>query len=244
MSDALRTLYDDGTSQLERDLGRTQREHKYLLDRNAAVSFWAVAASRLRLDEDPRWPIGYVRTTYFDTTDFAYYRASAGGMSRRNRVRECAAATERRRTPVLTGICVLELKQSSGGRRSKSRLPVAPADVPAQLARFGDRPLVPCLTTWYQRTALTDGSDAVRITLDAHIRFCAPTAVGTPCPSVEPAHVLARGPAFVLEVKLWDAPPAWLARALSGLAEAVGFSKFMAGMRAAEQRTSTRHPSR
>jgi hypothetical protein len=57
---------------------------------------------------------------------------------------------------------------------------------------------------------------------------------------VEPPEVIAHGPAFVLELKLWDEPPAWLARAIRGFDEAVGFSKFNAGMRAAE--TGQRQP--
>ena len=205
------------------------------MDRRTALGFWAAVSAQPRLHAPHGKSPVYVRTTYFDTADFAYYRGTAGPVSRRIRVREYASAGPDG-IPLLNGICVLELKQSALGRRSKTRVGVAPDEVADQLARFGGPPLTPCLTTWYRRAALTDRAERMRLTLDARIRFCAPTPVGAPCDGIEPAEILAAGPAFVLEVKLWDEPPAWLARALQGLDEAVGYSKFMAGMQAAEAR--------
>ncbi len=224
---------------LEGDLILNQREHKYLLDAHTAFSFWEIATARLAPHcRDSQRPLNYVRTTYFDTPDFAYYRGTASTMARRLRAREYATAAEPEATPELTGVCVLELKQSASGLRSKSRISIAPGDVAAFLARYSgprhDGPLVPCMTTWYQRAALTDADDRIRVTLDQRVRFCAPTPVGAPCTGAEPPEVLARGPEFVLELKLWDESPTWLARAMRGLVEAVGFSKFTSGMRAAE----------
>jgi hypothetical protein len=223
----------------EGDLILNQREHKYLLDAHTAFSFWEIATTRLTAHcRDSSRPLNYVRTTYFDTDDFAYYRGTASTVARRLRAREYAAAAAPDETPELTGVCVLELKQSASGLRSKSRINIAPGDVASFLAKFSgnrkDAPLQPCMTTWYQRAALTDADDRIRVTLDSRIRFCAPTPVGTPCLGAEPPEVLAHGPAFVLEIKLWDEPPSWLTRAMRGLKEAVGFSKFTAGMRAAE----------
>ena len=63
-----------------------------------------------------------------------------------------------------------------------------------------------------------------------------PVALGTPCFGLEPDRVIARGPAFVLEVKAWAELPRWLDDCLDGLPEAVGFSKFMTGMRLIHQR--------
>jgi hypothetical protein len=224
---------------LEGDLILNQREQKFILEPHEAFSFWEIASSRLRPHcRDSARPLSFIRTTYFDTPDFAYYRCATGPVSRRLRAREYASATDAQDVPELTGVCVLELKQTSAGMRSKSRLNMAPGDVAGYLARLaggrGDGALGPCLTTWYQRAALTDAEDRVRVTLDQRIRFCAPTPVGAPCAGVEPPDVIAYGPEFVLELKLWDEPPAWLARAVRGLDEAVGFSKFNAGMRAAE----------
>jgi hypothetical protein len=223
---------------LEGDLILNQREQKYLLDPHAAFSFWEIASSRLRPHcRDSSRPLSFIRTTYFDTPDFAYYRGAMGPTSRRLRAREYASATDAHDVPELTGVCVLELKETLAGMRSKSRLSMAPGAVAGYLAKLsgrGEGALVPCLTTWYQRAALTDPEDRVRVTLDQRIRFCAPTPVGAPCTGVEPPEVIAHGPPFVLELKLWDEPPAWLARAIGGLDEAIGFSKFNAGMRAAE----------
>ena len=93
------------------------------------------------------------------------------------------------------GMCVLELKQSAAGLRSKSRLTMAPGDVASYLARVAgaraDAALLPCMTTWYQRSALTDPEDRIRITLDRRVRFCVPTPVGSPCTGPEPREIIA-----------------------------------------------------
>jgi hypothetical protein len=234
-----RLEHPDSSGSRDGDLILNQREHKFLLDAHTAFSIWQVATQRLARQRcDGGRPLSYVRTTYFDTPDYAYYRGSGTPLSRRLRVREYAAASEPGAVPELTGVCVLELKQSAAGRRSKSRVVIAPGDVGAYLQGFtggaDDAPLEPCMTTWYQRAALTDADDRLRVTLDAGIRYCAPTPLGSPCVGLEPPEVIAHGPAFVLEIKLWDEPPIWLARAIRDLKEAVGFSKFTAGMRAAE----------
>jgi hypothetical protein len=228
------------SSQLEVDLILNQHERTFLLDAQTAFSFWELAARRLRPVRTPYGrPLQYIRTTYFDTEDFAYYRGRSGPTVKRLRAREYANAPDPHTVPELTGECVLELKQSGAGRRSKSRVKMAPAEVPGYLARYAanrhDGALLPCLTTWYQRAALTDADDRLRVTLDSRIRFCAPVLPGTPCTGVEPEDVLACGPQFVLELKMWDEPPAWLANTMQVLQEAVGFSKFNAGMRAAEE---------
>ena len=225
---------------LEGDLILDQRERKFLLDAHTAFSFWEIATSYLRPHRpELSRPLAYVRTTYFDTDDFAYFRGHASPTARRLRVREYASAADPHEVPELTGECVVELKQSSAGRRSKSRVKMRPADVSSYLARYAsvhhDSPLSPCMTSWYQRSALTDAHDRLRVTLDSRIRFCAPVTVGSECDGVEPRGVIAHGPAFVLELKLWDEPPVWLVSALRGVEEAVGFSKFAAGMRAAEE---------
>jgi hypothetical protein len=214
--------------------GLDQRESKFLIDGALALPLWARACAELQPhDRDPERPVGYVRTTYFDTADHAYYR-SAGAVARRLRVREYAAAVDDEATPVLTGVCVLELKHSAGGMRSKARLPIEPEELLDQLARFGEPQLQPVLTTWYRRSALSDDTGRLRVTLDQRVCFCAPTPIGTAC---EPApRVLAEGPAFVLEVKSWEAVPGWLSSLLGGVPEAIGFSKFESGMRSVAAR--------
>lgn len=218
------------------DVHPDQRERKFLLDGDTARSFWAVAARHLSpRHQDAARPFAYARTTYYDTVDHAYYRSTRGPIARRLRVREYAAAATAEAIPALSGDCFLELKQSVGGLRAKSRAEIVAADVPARLERMHDAPLLPCLTTWYRRAVLTDGTDRIRVTLDDQLVFCAPVALGSLCVDKQPAHVLAHGPAFVLEVKLWDQPQ-WLEQALADIPEAVGFSKFLRGMQAAEAR--------
>ena len=211
---------------------RSQHEHKYLLDADAALSVWAAASAHLLPLHDPARPVGFVRTTYFDTRDLAYYRSARGPVARRLRVREYATATAPDEAPRLSDRCFLELKQSAGGLRQKTRIELPPHALAGYLARQPDAPLAPVLTTWYRRTSLSDLDGRLRVTLDDGVCFCAPAAVGSPCTG-GPQRVLAREPAFVLEIKRWGDAPAWLGRALRGLDEAVGFSKFSAGMRAA-----------
>lgn len=208
-----------------------QHEHKYLLDADAARFVWAAASAHLKPMEDPARPIGFARTTYFDTRDLAYYRSARGPIARRIRVREYATATAPGAPPRLSDRCFLELKQSAGGLRVKTRIELEPETVAERLASHPDAPLAPVLTTWYRRSSLAEDG-CLRVTLDDEVCYCAPTAVGSPCAGAPP-RVLARGPAFVLEVKRWGDAPAWLRRALRGLEEAVDFSKFSSGMQAA-----------
>jgi hypothetical protein len=213
----------------------SQHEHKYLPDAEAARSVWAVASAHLRALEDPARPIAYVRTTYFDTPDLTYYRSARGPVARRIRVREYASATAPGEPPRLSERCFLELKESAGGQRSKLRLELEPQEVALHLENHPDAPLAPVLTTWYRRRSLADAGERLRVTLDEEVCFCAPTTVGSPCADVL-GRIVARGPAFVLEVKRWaDAPP-WLGRTLGSIREAVGFSKFSAGMLAVAAR--------
>jgi hypothetical protein len=218
------------------DVHPDQRERKFLLDAETAREFWAVASAHLSpWVHDAARPFAYARTTYFDTYDHAYYRSTRGPIARRLRVREYAAAATADGAPVLSGDCFLELKQSVGGLRAKSRTRVDPAEVPARLARTHAAPLLPCFTSWYRRAVLIHERERVRVTLDDRVAYYAPARLGSACGGSQPPRMLAHGPAFVLEVKLWD-QPVWLARALEGIPEAVGFSKFLRGMQAAEAR--------
>ena len=206
----------------------SQHEDKYLLDADAARFVWAAASAHLKPQQDPARPIGFVRTTYFDTRDLAYYRSARGPVALRVRVREYATATAPDEPPRLSDHCFLEVKQSSGGLRSKTRIELEPHAVAGYLARHPDAPLAPMLTTWYRRRSLVQDGQ-LRVTLDDGVCFCAPTAVGSPC-ACAPLRVLGRWPAFVLEIKRSGDAPAWLSGALHGLKQAVGFSKFSTGM--------------
>jgi len=195
----------------------------------------AVAPQLQPQHENSAHPCTYIRTTYFDTPDFSYYRSGTHAAAQRLRVREYASAATLDEMPVLSDRCFLELKQSSGGLRHKRRLRIPAGDVTAHLARLHDGKLQPCVTSWYRRNALADAADRIRITLDQGIAFCEPVTLGITGGNPQPSRVFARGPAFVLEVKLWDQQPDWLTAALQGLYEARGFSKFIFGMRAARR---------
>jgi VTC domain-containing protein len=208
-----------------------QRELKYVLDPDAAAAVWARACVRLQPHfQDRARPIAYLRTTYFDTPELTYYRTNDGAVSRRLRVREYANTTDPEGVPILFDVCYLELKQSAGGMRAKLRIPIRPRDAEAHLARLADVMVRPQLTTWYRRSALADRGERLRITLDECLTFCEPVVLGSACSGLEPERVFARGPAFVLEVKAWDEPPAWLRDCLDDVGEATSFSKFMTGM--------------
>lgn len=221
---------------IDRELQPEQSERKYVLDAATALAFWSVASERLHAqNKGNARPVMYVRTTYYDTFAYDYFRSARGPIARRLRVREYAHPNGRRAPAPVLEPCYLELKQSAAGLRSKSRVPMPLREVPRHLARLPDAPLRPCVCSRYRRSALVGGDSGgdLRVTLDDCISFCAPGPLGAPLDPGDPRDVLALGPPFVLEVKTWGAPPAWLAAALAELTEATEFSKFAAGMRAA-----------
>ncbi len=208
-----------------------QGERKFLLDVETASEIWGRASKRLRPQlRDASRPITYHRTTYFDTPDHAYFRGT-GGLARRIRVREYATASVPGAALSLMRPCFLELKQSAHGMRSKARLELEAPEVGNHLEQFGGAGLTPCLTTWYKRSALTDDSESVRLTLDSELAYCPPHQIGGPC-SAEPV-AFAKANALVLEIKTWGKLPSWLAQLVRTLREASDFSKFRAGMQAA-----------
>lgn len=213
-----------------------ESERKYLLDADAARAFWEVASAHLRPQyDDCARPVAYSRTTYYDTPDLSYYRSCRGEVARRLRVREYAHAPDPSQPPLVGDRCFVELKQSAGGKRSKTRVAVRADEVPAQVAQLAGMPLSPCVATWYRRRALTDDALRLRVTLDDYLLLCRPRPLGSSFDELSPGEILGRGPDYILELKTWDPFPSWLADALRGLPEAVGFSKFNLGMRAVEQ---------
>lgn len=208
----------------------TQGERKFLLDAETARDIWLHASSRLR---PQLWvsdrPITFHRTTYFDTPDHAYFRGT-GPIAQRIRVREYASARADGLPLELEPSCFLELKRSAHGRRSKTRLELEAGQVGRHLAQVGES-LLPCLTTWYKRAALTDDTESIRITLDTDIQYCPPQQIGAPCGTAPAAFARAGSP--ILEIKTWGPLPPWLRALVRSLVEATNFSKFRAGMEAA-----------
>jgi hypothetical protein len=201
-----------------------EREAKFLPDPVAAHAVWAIASRHLRPQQETA-AYAYARTTYFDTHDLEYYRSRGC----RLRVREYASATRADEVPTVADVCYLEVKRSIDGRRTKTRLALRPDQVDAELAAMVDVPLMPCVTTLYRRRALVDDAGTLRVTLDDGVRFCRPRAIGAPLDYAE-HDVIAHGPSLVLEYKSSAPPPVWLARALTLVDEAIGFSKFTLGM--------------
>lgn len=214
-----------------------QRERKFLLDAASASQFWQAAQDHLQpARENPGDSVFYARTTYFDTPGLSYYRtAQSSSISRRIRVREYARADNAEEIPAVLDRCYLELKQSSGGLRSKFRIPMSHGEISDYLSCLSDEPLIALVTSRYRRKALTDDYERVRVTLDDRIEFCRPCGLGEPFDPFNSEPVIAQGPPFVLEIKLHDEPEPWLQHALDSLNEAIGFSKFTSGMVAAER---------
>ena len=213
--------------------GLYEYERKFLLDADRAQGFWEIASARLP-QHDGASPC-HVRTTYFDTEDLAYHRASQRGVRRRLRVREYARADGPHGDFTRDEPCYLELKQSSEGVRHKLRVAVKPDEVAAHLTRIAGAPMIPWVATLYRRRALMEPSSGLRLTLDDQLVLCRPLPLGSSIAALSSSDVLARGPAFVLEAKFADAPPAWLVDALADLREAHGFSKFSLGMSVVER---------
>jgi hypothetical protein len=243
-------------------------ERRFVLKRAEAEAFIHTVAPYLSLDVyDQQRPVAYSRTTYLDTADLAYFRSCDGPVSRRVRIREYASARGFDDAPTLTGLCVLELKEAAGPLRTKSRFTSPPAVISHIVRYRGETPLLerppldqlhalravqsclvtdnltPMLTTWYRRASLSGEGGRVRITLDEGIKFCRPCEIGEAGNSAEPTDLIGFGPGRVVEVKYVGEPPAWLARALTGLTEA-NFSKFRVGMEALQRMTSDANTSR
>lgn len=193
---------------------------------------------------EPGLPLSFTRTTYFDTPELDLLASSGSGFAQRLRLREYAAAERRGRPPVLTGRRFVEVKVTSGERRTKSRCAVTTEEAEALLSGaplpeesaavslmlgLGLGPLMPWVTAWYRRVTRTTADERVRITLDRDLAFALPPQPGDPA---EPMRLLEQAPAVLLEVKWQGRAPQWLEQALRPLAAAETHgSKFEQGMR-------------
>lgn len=230
-----------------------EHERKFVTPSRSLLGFLPRIASRTTLEvHDPARPVTWNRTTYLDTHDFAYLRsARPGGVARKLRIREYASAPSALERPRLSGLCYLELKETGGTFRSKTRVRVEPslvlrmlerpdvpkAELPQTLQAFqhlllSDRP-VPKLTTWYRRITRVSADRSLRITIDSDISFAEPILIGSESSlSAAPHTPIGRVPFSIVEVKSGGDLPRWLREALVPLHEVQEFSKFRRGMAA------------
>ena len=196
-------------------------------------------------------PVTWNRTTYLDTDDLSYLRsARTGGIARKLRIREYASAAREGEPPEIRGPCWLELKESGGWYRTKTRA-AADAELIARLlgpesgrplAEDLEKPLrvfertlreerpTPRLTTWYRRITRVSPDRLLRITIDSELCFARPVAVGVRNGRAAPHDIVASPPFSIVEVKSAGDWGAWLADALAPLAEVRQFSKYEQGM--------------
>lgn len=154
---------------------QTRTDRKYLVDESTLWQLLDGLAPTVRvLEIDGTQGCDY-SSTYFDTDDFALYRAAVQGRRRRFKVRS--------RTYGDTGPCFLEVKAKGGrGVNVKSRIQCA-RDDRDEITRdgldfvgglVGDPGLAaalrPVLTTDYTRSTLIDPADCTRLTFDRHLR--------------------------------------------------------------------------
>lgn len=225
-------------------------EWKFVVPRAIADGFLEAIAPHVR-DEvhDPARPVCYTRTTYLDTSDYAFLRSSGTERSRRIRVREYASATHLGGAAILAGDPWLELKESADNTRTKIRFRAPSLLIGELIASHGhvsvdresmeldvlraalreSRPL-PRMTTWYRRESRASDDGRVRITLDAGLTFARPQALGERGAPAKPDQIVERFTSRILEVKYSGDPPAWLVEAVAILPRPRELSKFREGM--------------
>ena len=204
---------------------QTRVDRKYIVDEATLCDLLGALDPAMRvLEIDGARSCDY-HSTYFDTEDFALYRAAIQGRRRRYKVR-CRAYGA-------AGPCFLEVKaKGSRGVNVKTRIGCDRGDLESITLQGHDfidsttsvsglaSTLMPVLTTQYSRSTLIDAVSCTRLTFDRNLRCSDP----------------ARGDAvldgFVVETKSARAPSAvdqWL---WSHHVRPVKLSKFGTGLAA------------
>lgn len=197
---------------------------------------------------DTGLPFAFTRTTYFDTEGLDFLGSCRAGRPQRLRLREYAGTVHLASPPVLTGTRFLEMKTSSGQRRTKIRASLSADEAGALLSgkplpgesaaatllrQAAPAPVKPWVTAWYRRNTYATPDASVRITVDQELLFSLPPERSAKGEPAAPSRLLHRAPATLLEVKWHGGSPAWLEWLLWALEpfETHG-SKFEQGMRA------------
>ncbi|MAU50591.1 MAG: molecular chaperone [Actinobacteria bacterium] len=152
---------------------RTRIDRKYIVDSLTAGKLLESLSSCAALEIDGKRSFNY-RSVYFDSPDFASYRSAAHRRRRRYKIRS--------RSYLDAGICKLEVKLRSGGKKNtkkrfdyaldRSRVitdegrsfiesAVGDLEIPTRLE--------PVLTTQYERSTLVDLNSSARLTCDENL---------------------------------------------------------------------------
>lgn len=203
---------------------QTRVDRKYLVVEPALIGLLAGVGSAVRvLDCDGERAIAY-RSTYFDTADFALFRAAAQGRRQRFKVRS--------RTYGERGPSVLEVKaRGIRGTTVKSRIDYTHQDRDTVtpdgrqfVAAVTGRPdlaaaLRPALSTAYHRTTLIDPISHTRLTFDRDVECIDPDGTRASLGSIVVETKSARAPSAA-DQWLWHhgIRPATISKYCSGLA--------------------------
>ncbi|MFQ5459576.1 MAG: VTC domain-containing protein [Anaerolineae bacterium] len=248
-----------------------RREFKFVVDRDTAQGVLAVVRCRLNPDRHGDARGGYrIATVYYDNDDWDCYWDRARGLKPRQKLRLRHYGAE---VPE-SGPCFVEIKARLRRRVVKRRLRASPKEARALCAgrrwwRAADpldellakdvermvaqRRLAPACLLRYRREAYADEASDLRVTVDTGLtyRLEAPDHIED---GRFDGEVLPESQA-VLEVKVRDVVPQWLAEALaaggatmrsfSKYAEAVEASGTLGGVAAAPmERRHVRNPAR
>lgn len=234
----------------------SESEYRYQLASAEARALVRLAADHLSHDVyNPKNPVSYTRTTYFDTADRALAKSLSEPVTRRLRVRQYASAPTTVAEPLLDSSAFLECKDSSGLRRLKTRYRTRPETLRAlltgSLATVSEEDMKalraqprlyefvrairreeyqPVFSTWYRRVSLS--TTGVRITIDENVNFCGPQAIGDVGTRARPKHTFDLLAGRIVEIKLTGAAPSWLANAMVSLPSVATPSKFQRGLSA------------
>jgi hypothetical protein len=189
---------------------QTRFDRKYVLDPRAFHQLRVDLHDRMQvLEIDGRRSFQY-ESVYFDTPDLMSYHATARQRRRRFKVRI--------RSYLDTARCALEVKTAGGrGETAKDR-----TDHPYQLrdqltdearcfvrsrvpALAGACPLVPVLTTRYQRATLVDRGAGARVTCDAGLTCTTPDGASVSLDGYVLVETKSSGAPTIADRLLWAA---------------------------------------
>jgi hypothetical protein len=237
-----------------------RQEIKYLFTPEVGARVLARVADTIPAKVVDGFPFSHRVSAYLDAPDHELARQglALGSQALKLRVKEYYQIVDG--APVGGPQCWLEVKVRLGAMVEKSRFKVAregvldalrdgpkaseDAESRAAIESFeairAGRPLAPVVVAHYTRWTYQDPESRLRVTLDKGTTFHVPprglytpaVPIGARAALPPPLEMEGR---WILEVKSLGPAPLWLEDALEG-AEPSDFSKFVAGLKAAERR--------